>query len=361
MNSASHWAPPTVEQEGAVGANGGNHWIIEDNIVLYAKAVCISIGMPSGPADEADSGHHVVRNNVIMRCGQAGVAGQRWNSNSVIADNSIEDINYRVEFGGAETGGIKLHQSHHTLIDHNLIRNVDTLDRTLANGDAIWLDAGNFDDTVRNNVITGAMGNSILMEANWIGRNVIENNIVVGGRVATYSSRDAVWKYNLFFDVIGSWVNQVDLHRPSIAGGMWSRNLFINRGLEDSPDATQENLYLGTALPRDGETGAITDRVDAHFKLHVDDTVVTAIFDIDRATYCRSLGWASEDLDFYGHSRTKDKFSFGPFANVVKGKNVMTVFAYNPRRSEATEILTCGVKCGRALTTISAQRFGGHL
>jgi len=59
MNSASHWAPPTVEQEGAVGTNGRNHWIIEDNVVLYAKAVCISIGMPSGPADQGDAGHRL--------------------------------------------------------------------------------------------------------------------------------------------------------------------------------------------------------------------------------------------------------------------------------------------------------------
>jgi len=199
------------------------------------------------------------------------------------------------------------------------------------------------------------------MEANWVGRNVVENNIVVGGRVATYSSRDTVWKYNLFFDALGSWVNQVDLNRPPIAGAIWSRNLFINRGMAGSPDGTQENLYLGAAKPRDGETGAIADRVDPHFKLSVDDTVVTATFDIDCATYRRSLGSASEDLDFYGHSRTKDKFAFGPFANVIIGKNVMPLFRYNSRHSEATKILKCGVECGSTTTTLAAQRSGGHL
>jgi alpha-N-arabinofuranosidase len=348
MNAASHWAPPTVEQQGALGANGGNHWIIEDNTVLYAKAVGISIGVPSGPADQAASGHQVVRNNVIIRCGQAGIAGQRWNSQSVIADNSIEDINYRLEFGGAETGGIKLHQSHNTMIESNFIRNVATIDREVANADAIWLDYENSGDTVRNNVITGAMGNSILLEANWVGANVVENNIVVGGRIATYSSSDTVWKYNLFFDALGSWVNQVDLKRPPIAGAMWSRNLFIIRGMTNSPDVTRENLYLGGAKPRKGKPGAVTDPLDPHFTVNLDSAVVIATFEIDLATYRRLEANTGEGLDFYGHPRTKGKFAFGPFANVVIGKSVMPLFRYSPRHSQAIEILKCGVECGRS-------------
>jgi hypothetical protein len=257
MNAASHWAPPTVEQPAAIGVNGGNHWIIEDNIVLHGKAVGISIGMPSEPADPTSSGHLVLRDNVIMRCGQAGIAGQRWNSDSIIAHNSIEDTNYRLEFGGAETGGIKIHQSHHVVIENNFVRNVGTIDRELANGDAIWLDAGNSGDTIRNNVITGAAGNGILMEANWVGSNVLENNVVIGDRIATYSSRDIVWRYNLFFNAPGYWVNQVDLKRPAIGGAMWSRNIFIGHGMADSPDATQENVYLGGAKPHAGEPGSI--------------------------------------------------------------------------------------------------------
>ncbi len=54
-------------------------------------------------------------------------------------------------------------------MDNNFIRDVGTIDQKLANGDGIWLDNGNSDDTIRNNVITDVMGNSILLEANSVG------------------------------------------------------------------------------------------------------------------------------------------------------------------------------------------------
>jgi Right handed beta helix region len=339
MNAASYWAPPTAEQPAAVGSNGGNHWVIEDNTILYAKAVGISIGVPSGLADKAASGHHIIRNNVIMRCGQAGIAGRTWNSNSIIAHNDIEEINYRLEFGGAETGGIKLHVSHHTVIDNNFIRDVGTIDQKLANGDGIWLDNGNSDDTIRNNVITDVMGNSILLEANWVGPNTVENNVVVGGGIATYSSSDTVWKHNLFSGAIGYWVNQTDLNRPPIARASWFRNVFIARGLAASPDEAHQNLYLGGATPRLGEIGSITDPGDPHFKLNLDATGVAAIFEIDRATYQHLRGRKDMDLDFYGHPRKRNKVAFGPFGNVQAGKNVMPLFRYSPQHLKALKIL----------------------
>lgn len=346
MNAATRWTPPTVAQLGAIGPNGGNHWIIEDNAILYSKAVGISLGVPSGPADQAASGHDIVRDNVIMRCGQAGIVGETWNSYSIIARNDIEDINYRREFGGAETGGIKFHQAHHTVIEGNLIRGVGTIDRELANADAIWLDFGNSENTIRNNVITGAMGNSILMEANWVGSNVIENNVLVGGRIATYSSRDTLWKYNLFFDCQGYWVNQIDLNRPPIAGAMWARNLFIRGDMAGSPDAKRENLYLGGANAREGDPSGITEPLDPRFVLKMEDAAVTATLEIDSATYRKLKGTSGEGLDFYGHPRKRGKFAFGPFADIAVGKNVMPLFPYSPRRSKAMGILKYGVERG---------------
>jgi len=280
-----------------------------------------------------------------MRCGQAGIVGESWNSNSIIARNDIEDTNYRLEFGGAETGGIKFHRTHNTFIENNFIRGVGTIDREVANGDAIWLDFGNSENTIRNNVITGAIGNSILMEANWVGSNVIENNVVVGGRAATYSSRDTSWKYNLFYDCQGYWVNQADLNRPAIAGATWARNLFIGGDMAGSPDAKRENLYLGVANARDVDPDGITEPLDPHFVLNMDGADVTATFEIDPATYHRLKGKPGEGLDFYGHSRRKAKFGFGPFANATSGKNVMPLFRYSPRHLSAIEILRCGVEC----------------
>jgi hypothetical protein len=51
QNVATHCAPPGVFQPGAIGPNAGHHWVIEDNIVMYSKAVCISIGVPKSIAN----------------------------------------------------------------------------------------------------------------------------------------------------------------------------------------------------------------------------------------------------------------------------------------------------------------------
>jgi len=339
MHVACHWAPPIEEQVAAVGPNGGHHWIIEDNTILYAKGVGISLGVPSGPADHESSGHHIVRSNMIMRCGQAGIVGHGWSSRSTISRNSIEEINYRREFGGAETGGIKFHHAHDTIIENNLIRKICTLDPQTSNGDGIWLDAGNYENVVRNNVILEVEGNAILMEANWVGANYIENNVVIGSRLATYSACDTVWRYNLFVDAPGVWVNQDDLGRPPVGGAVWYKNIFIRRGVAEGPDSTHENLYLGGAQPRDDEPNAVVMLADPHFMIDLDDEQVTVSFDIDPASFHELRGKAGEGIDFYGNQRGSDDFVYGPFANVVPGRNVMHVFRYSDRHALVRKVL----------------------
>jgi len=265
-------------------------------------------------------------------------------AHSTISHNSIEETNYRREFGGAETGAIKLHRTHNTTIENNLIRQVRTIDSKSSNGDGIWLDVENYENSIRNNVIVEVEGNSILMEANWVGTNDIENNIVVGGRLATFSARDTVWRYNLLVDALGYWVNQVDLDRPAIEGAIWSNNVFIRRGVADGPDATRDNLYLGGAKRREGEQGAVVTSAEPHFAIDMDGAEVTVSFAIDPAVYRRLHDRIGDGVDFYGHERGKGDFAFGPFSNVVAGKNCMSVFRCSPRRARALEILRSGIR-----------------
>ena len=207
MNVASHWAPPVPYQPAAIGPNGGNHWIIEDNIILYAKAACISLGVPTGEANYLASGHHIVRNNVIMRCGQAGVMGQTWNKHSQIYGNHIESINYRKEFGGWETAAIKFHDGDGIIIRDNFVRGVHTADPEIGAAHGIWNDFRNSNWRVSNNIVMGSEANSILVEANWDGPNLYENNIFVGGNIATYSSRGDAWVHNMFINAPQKWEN----------------------------------------------------------------------------------------------------------------------------------------------------------
>ena len=261
MNIATHWAPPVVFQPGAVGPNGGHHWIIENNIVLYAKAVAISIGNPNGPADQAQSGHHVVRDNVILRAGQAGIAGQSWINGSVISGNHIEETNYRKEFGGWETAAIKHHVGDQVEISGNFIRGVATPDPEIGAA------ARHLETTFRNsnwrvdgNIIIGVQGNAILAEANWDGPNLYSNNIIVGGNVGVYSSRGDAWAHNLFVDAPQNWENQPWGERTTIGDSRWLNNVFIGSGsfsdVAIDKSVFSHNVYLDGATPHREEVNA---------------------------------------------------------------------------------------------------------
>jgi alpha-N-arabinofuranosidase len=96
MHAAANWAPPVLElQTGAVGPRMGKHWIIQNCTITNARCVGIILGHAPG-ADYSDIdayGDHIIRNNIIRRCGQAGIAGQKGATRSLISGNLIEDTN----------------------------------------------------------------------------------------------------------------------------------------------------------------------------------------------------------------------------------------------------------------------------
>jgi hypothetical protein len=108
----------------------------------HARCVGIILGHAPG-VDYGDIdafGAHIVRNNVIRRCGQAGIAGQKGATRSLISGNFIEDTNYRREFGGWETAAIKFHNTVDTVVSDNLIRGVH---HQMQGAFGIWMDFGN--------------------------------------------------------------------------------------------------------------------------------------------------------------------------------------------------------------------------
>jgi alpha-N-arabinofuranosidase len=126
LHAAANWAPPAIPlQTGAVGPRLGKRWIIQNCTLVNARCVGIILGRAPGVnyGDIDAFGDHVVRNNVIRRCGQAGIAGHHGATRSLITGNLIDETNYRREFGGWETAAIKFHNSVHTAISQNLCRN----------------------------------------------------------------------------------------------------------------------------------------------------------------------------------------------------------------------------------------------
>lgn len=126
------------KQVGAIETGGGTHWTIQNCTINDCNAVGISIGHTGRTYPEASPrnpefsnykeiaavGHHTIRNNHILRCGQAGVFGLAGGTASVIEGNLIEEINTDGAYTGTEGGGIRLALAIDVIIKGNLIRRI---------------------------------------------------------------------------------------------------------------------------------------------------------------------------------------------------------------------------------------------
>lgn len=156
-NAAVNWAPPSAEQKGVIGTHWSKGWIIENNTVRNAKCSGIALGKYGDEFDNTNAagaanpytdcvrralsngwnkvtvGSHLVRNNHIYNCEQAGIVGSMGCAFSTVTGNLIHDIHVRRLFSGAEMGGIKFHGAIDVKITGNHIF------RTMGHG-GIWLD-----------------------------------------------------------------------------------------------------------------------------------------------------------------------------------------------------------------------------
>ena len=276
-HAAANWAPPVLElQTGAVGPRMGKHWIIENCTITNARCVGIILGHAPG-VDYRDIdayGDHMVRNNVIRRCGQAGIAGQKGATRCLIADNLIEDTNYRREFGGWETAAIKFHNSVDTVISGNLIRGVF---RQEQGAFGIWMDFGNQGIRITRNVIYDTEAATVFLEMNH-GPILVDNNVLIGQEVRS-NSEATVFAHNLFVDCGYEYTPDVkrrseyyEPHTTKYAGrktgtaqdDKWFNNIFVRRGLSAVKTApgyvSDYNVFLEGAKPSSfGDKDSVVD------------------------------------------------------------------------------------------------------
>lgn len=265
-HAAANWAPPVIElQTGAVGPRMGKNWIIENCSITNARCVGIILGQAPGVNyDDIDAyGDHIVRNNVIRRCGQAGIAGQKGATRSLISGNLIEDTNYRKEFGGWETAAIKFHNSVDTVISDNLIRGVS---HQIQGAFGIWIDFGNQGVRITRNIIYDTQAATVFLEMNH-GPTVVDNNVLIGQSVRS-NSEATVFAHNLFVDC--GYDYHPDTKRRSgyfephttIPTGRktgtaqddkWFNNIFVRQGLDRVKTApgyqSGHNAFLEGAKP----------------------------------------------------------------------------------------------------------------
>lgn len=210
-HAATPWAPPTAEQIGVIGTNWSKGWIIEQNVI--SDSICCGIALGKN-GDEWDNqsankaegynetiarallanwrrgeiGHHIVRNNTVSRCEQAGIVGSLGAAFSVISGNHVHGIWSKRLFEGEEMAGIKLHGAIDTAIKGNAIHHA---------GRGLWLDWMSQGTRVSGNLFYSNTVDDLFMEVNH-GPHLVDNNFFLSKVSLRDWSEGGAYAHNLF-------------------------------------------------------------------------------------------------------------------------------------------------------------------
>ncbi|WP_423126983.1 DUF1565 domain-containing protein [Gaoshiqia sp. Z1-71] len=214
--AATPWAPPTAEQKAIIGTNWSKGWIIEDNNISYSICSGIALGKHGDEFDntassttegyyetikralkngwnEENIGHHIVRNNRISHCEQAGIVGSLGCIFSTVTGNEIHDIHVKNWYFGYEMAGIKFHGAVNSIIHSNHIFRCNR---------GLWLDwmaqgtivtRNFFHDNDREHGYDQA---DLYMEVNH-GPVLVANNLFLSGRSILNRSNGTAYIHNL--------------------------------------------------------------------------------------------------------------------------------------------------------------------
>ncbi len=293
--AATQWAPPTAFQPAAIGTNWSKGWIIENCVVRQSKCSGISIGKRREERDNIWSkdpyksgtqtyteivfanlkkdwskenvGGHIIRNNEIHDCGQAGIVGCMGGAFSVLSHNHIHDINNRREFGGAEMAGIKLHAAIDVLIEQNLIHDCVR---------GLWLDWEAQGARVSKNAFFANSSEDVFIEV-CHGPCTVDHNILLSEYNLQNTSQGTAYVQNLFAGKVRVYrdPNRFTMyhfpHDTSVAGLMViyggddrvCGNIYAGRGKgEESGNAVYNSYPDGgsdSVMPKDGMPMSYTE------------------------------------------------------------------------------------------------------
>jgi len=290
-HAATPWAPPTAEQIGLIGTHWSKGWVIENNTIRYSVCTGVTLGKHGDEFDNTSQnsaegyvktieralargwskeniGHHVVRNNHISHCEQAGIVGSMGPVFCTVTGNVIHDIHVRRLFSGAEMAGIKFHGAVDTLISRNHIY------RTCR---GIWLDWMTQGTRVTGNLLhDNGPAEDLFVEVNH-GPFLVDNNLLLSRTSIFDMSEGGAYVHNLFAGNIrsrpenGRLTPYLQPHGTGVAGlhktpggdSRYYNNILIgSSGLATYDGAAQPvfmagNVYLGGAKPSRHEPGAL--------------------------------------------------------------------------------------------------------
>jgi len=396
IHAATPWAPPTAEQIGLIGTHWSKGWIIENNDIRYSTCVGITLGKHGDQWDNTSQntaegyvktieralakgwskeniGHHVVRNNHISHCEQAGIVGSMGAVFSTITENVIHDIHIRQLFTGAEMAGIKIHAAIDTEISRNHIY------RTCR---GIWLDWMAQGTRVTGNLLhDNSTSEDLFVEVNH-GPFLIDNNIFLSSRSLLDMSQGGAYVHNLFAGRIRlrpELRRETPFHKAhstevagllNIKGGddRFYNNIFVAGDIDAlKPDETTQfglaaynnaarpiytdgNVYLNGAVHYASETNYIKketsdpdikivhkgESVYLHMMLDqspqaLNTTLVTTkrlgLAAVPKVAYENPDGTPlTVDTDYFGRKRNTAVPSPGPFENPGQGRLILKVW-----------------------------------
>ena len=383
-HAATPWAPPTAEQVGLVGTHWSKGWIIENNVISHSTCSGIALGKYGDEWDNKSAnsaegyvktiehalqngwnketiGHHIVRNNTISHCEQAGIVGSLGAAFSTVTGNTIHDIHVRRLFSGAEMAGIKFHAA----IDVEISRN--HIYRTCR---GLWLDWMAQGTRVTANLFHENRDQDLFVEVDH-GPFLVDNNLFLSPMTLLVVSQGGAYVHNLIAG--GIRVNDLDrrqtpFHKPhstELAGmhdnpcgdDRYYNNLFVERGDLSQYDAARlpvwmdGNVFLKGTKPSRHETDPLLKpQSDPAFKLveKADGFYLEVTFDkawagerprklvttellgraaIPNLPYERPEGTPIRvNTDYFGKSRNETNPTPGPFENTGTGSLVLKVW-----------------------------------
>ncbi|MGW8257203.1 MAG: right-handed parallel beta-helix repeat-containing protein [Thermoguttaceae bacterium] len=254
--AATPWAPPTAEQIGLIGTHWSKGWIIENNVISHSRCSGISLGKYGDQWDNKSQssdaynrtieralkngwskehiGGHIVRNNTISHCEQAGIVGSLCPVFSVIEGNTIHDIHVQRLFSGYEQAGIKFHAAIDVQIRGNHIYRAYR---------GLWLDWMAQGTHVAGNLFHDNSEQDLFVEVDH-GPFLVENNIFLSPMSLLSYSRGGAYVHNLFAGTI-----RANAYDPRTTPFMKAHSTEL-AGLHDNPlgdDRYINNLFVGHA------------------------------------------------------------------------------------------------------------------
>jgi hypothetical protein len=213
--AATQWAAPTAEQIGLIGTHWSKGWIIEDNVISDSKCSGITLGKDRASGHNVWSnnpgkdgavlyneviqrallggwsrekiGSHLVRNNTISDCEQAGICGSLGAVYSQITGNHVYNIWVKRQFAGEEIAGIKLHAAIDVLSKANRIHNA---------GRGMWMDWMAQGTRITSNLCYDNSRDDLFLEVNH-GPFLVDNNLLLSGLSLRDWSEGGAYVHNL--------------------------------------------------------------------------------------------------------------------------------------------------------------------